>query len=239
MDFIRLPLQGASNVRDLGGICTRDNKITKFHTFIRGNKLSNLTEKDNELLKKYGITDIIDLRGKYSIQNNFISDDNINKKYFTLHHIPLSNKEIDDFINENLNSVNFDYGDGYILLLKNKEKIREIFKVLVNSDGGVLFHCTAGKDRTGVISALILSICGVDENDIIANYEVTYTYVQNEDFLEKYQKHFRYSKEQYMKTFLDKLKEKYGTSENYLLDCGITEEEINKLKNKFCKEINL
>ena len=82
MDYVRLPLEGTKNTRDLGGYPTKDNKVTKFHTFIRSDRLTNITDKDNEFLKNYGITDIIDLRGNTTIQSTFVSDDNINREYF-------------------------------------------------------------------------------------------------------------------------------------------------------------
>ena len=95
MQCIRLPLKGAINTRDLGGYCTKDGKVTKFNVFVRSNRLTELTYEDNEFLRKYNITDIIDLRGNTNIQSSFISDDNINKDYFNLHYIPLSNIEIE------------------------------------------------------------------------------------------------------------------------------------------------
>ena len=163
MQCIRLPLKGAINTRDLGGYCTKDGKVTKFNVFVRSNRLTELTYEDNEFLRKYNITDIIDLRGNTNIQSSFISDDNINKDYFNLHYIPLSNIEIEQYVKENSQTKEFNYGIGYSYLLKNKEKIKKIFKVLVNSEGGVLFHCSAGKDRTGVLAALILGVCNVNQ----------------------------------------------------------------------------
>lgn len=150
MNYIRLPLEGAKNVRDLGGYATKNGEITKFHVFIRGNRLKNITDEDNEFLKSYNITDVIDLRGKTTIQDTFVSDDNIKSGYFKFHYLPLCNKELEDFLDENLWKKDFNFGEGYYLLLNNKEKIKEIFNILINSKGGVLFHCTAGKDRTGV-----------------------------------------------------------------------------------------
>ena len=85
MEFVRLPLEGATNVREMGGYPTMDGKVTRFKTFIRGNRLKDITEKDNEFLKNYGITDIIDLRGNTKIQDSFVSDDNINLDYFKYH----------------------------------------------------------------------------------------------------------------------------------------------------------
>lgn len=237
MQCIRLPLKGAINTRDLGGYCTKDGKVTKFNVFVRSNRLTELTYEDNEFLRKYNITDIIDLRGNTNIQSSFISDDNINKDYFNLHYIPLSNIEIEQYVKENSQTKEFNYGIGYSYLLKNKEKIKKIFKVLVNSEGGVLFHCSAGKDRTGVIAALILGVCNVNQLDIIANYQVTSTYMKDEEIMKKYDDNLQKSDADYMYTFIKILYKQYGSFENYLLSCDILKEEINRLKNKFCEKI--
>ncbi|MGN1013430.1 MAG: tyrosine-protein phosphatase [Clostridia bacterium] len=237
MQCIRLPLKGAINTRDLGGYCTKDGKVTKFNVFVRSNRLTELTYEDNEFLRKYNITDIIDLRGNTNIQSSFISDDNINKDYFNLHYIPLSNIEIEQYVKENSQTKEFNYGIGYSYLLKNKEKIKKIFKVLINSEGGVLFHCSAGKDRTGVIAALILGICNVNQLDIIANYQVTSTYMKDEEIMKGYDDNLQKSDANYMDTFIKILYKQYGSFENYLLSCDILKEEINRLKNKFCEKI--
>lgn len=170
--IIRLPLDGSDNVRDLGGYVGEDNQVGKFGVFIRSNELCYLTEKDNKFLKEYGITSIIDLR---SIESSNEKPDNIDKNIFNYYNIPL----LTDKFNENLSleKENFKMGEGYKLILENKIAIKEIFEVLDRSDGGCLFHCTAGKDRTGLVSMLILGLCGVCKKDIIANYEVTFTYV--------------------------------------------------------------
>ena len=98
MNFVRLPIEGTKNTRDLGGYPTKDGKVTKFHIFVRSDNLINITDKDNEFLKDYGISDIIDFRGNTSIQSTFVSDDNINNQYFKFHYIPLSNKEFDSLL---------------------------------------------------------------------------------------------------------------------------------------------
>lgn len=235
MDFVRLPLEGGANARDIGGYPTKDNKVTKFHVFVRSSRLTDLTAKDNEFLREYGITDIIDLRGTTLIQDEFVSDDNINKDYFNFHYIPLSTKRIEKYIKENEYIDNFNFGIGYTYLLDNKIKIKEIFDVIASSKGGVLFHCTAGKDRTGVVSALILGLCNVDRKDIIANYEVTYTYISDCEFMNTYPLNMQISEPIFMNTFIQNLLEKYESFENYLLSCGISKENLNKIKNKLCK----
>lgn len=237
MEFVRLPLEGATNVRDMGGYPTMDGKVTRFRVFIRGNRLKDITENDNEFLKNYGITDIIDLRGNTKIQDIFVSDDNINKEYFSYHYIPFSNVETEEYIAKYAVDDSFDYGEGYYLLLKNKEKIAKFFKTLANADGAVLYHCTAGKDRTGVASALLLGICNVSDLDIIANYEVTNTYLMNEEIMLTYDPFSRVSKAKFMETFIKRLKENYKTFEDYVLSCGVTKEEIERIREKFLEDI--
>lgn len=235
MNYVRLPLDGAENTRDLGGYPTLDNKVTKFHVYVRSSRLTNITDKDNNFLKDYGITDIIDLRGVTKIQSTFISDDNINNEYFKFHYIPLSTLEMEQYANNEQDSENFNFGIGYTYLLDNKTKVKQIFDVFVDAKGGVLFHCTAGKDRTGVVSALILGLCGVDIKDIIANYEVTNTYISNSDFIDKYPSNVKKSSPEFIKTFVENLLKKYSSFENYILSCNVSKENIQKIKNKFCE----
>lgn len=233
MNCIRLPLEGPTNTRDLGGYVTKDNMITRFKTFIRSSRLTDLTTKDNDFLKKYGVTDVIDLRGVTKIQATFVSDDNIDKDYFNFYYLPISTKEMEDYAKEYETSPDFDFGEAYKYILDNKVKIKEIFEILANSKGAVLFHCTAGKDRTGIIAALILGLCGVPDLDIIANYEVTNTYISGSAFLENYALNVKKSEPEFMRTFINRLKEKYNSYEEYLLNCDISQESLNKIKEKF------
>lgn len=234
MNYNRLPLNGTVNTRELGGYPTTDGKTTKYHIFLRSDALTNLSNEDNVFLKEYGITDIIDLRGSTAIQSTFISDDSINKNYFNFHYIPLSNKKIEEYVKNNQYSDDFNFGIGYSYLLENKAKIKEIFDVLANSKGCVLFHCAAGKDRTGVVAALILGLCNVPTQDIIANYEVTATYISKSKFMELYSRNMQKSDSLFMATFIDNIIKEYSSFENYLLKCGISKDKLDKIKDKLC-----
>lgn len=235
MDFVRLPLEGATNTRDLGGYPTKNNKITKFHVYVRSSTLTKITDKDNDFLKDYGITDIIDLRGSTNIQSTFVSDDNVNKDYFNFYYIPLSNKGLEEYAINEQEKEDFNFGIGYTCLLDNKSKIKEIFDVLADAKGGVLFHCTAGKDRTGVVSALILGLCNVDIKDIIANYEVTNTYISDANLMDKYSTNMQKSSPEFIRTFINNLLDKYNSFEDFILSCNVSKEKIEKIRNKFCE----
>lgn len=234
VDYVRLPLEGTLNTRDLGGYPTKDNKVTKFHVFIRSDRLTDITDKDSKFLKNYGITDIIDLRGNTAIQSTFVSDDNINKKYFKFHYIPLSTLEYEQYANAEKDKENFNHGVGYTYVLENKSRIKEVFDILAESEGGVLFHCTAGKDRTGIISALILGLCDAYIKDIIANYEVSNTYLEDTDIVEKYSENLKKSSPEFIITFIENLLKKYDSFEDYILSCNVSKENIEKIRKKLC-----
>lgn len=234
VDYVRLPLEGTLNTRDLGGYPTKDNKVTKFHVFIRSDRLTDITDKDSKFLKNYGITDIIDLRGNTAIQFTFVSDDNINKKYFKFHYIPLSTLEYEQYANAEKDKENFNHGVGYTYVLENKSRIKEVFDILAESEGGVLFHCTAGKDRTGIISALILGLCDAYIKDIIANYEVSNTYLEDTDVIEKYSENLKKSSPEFIITFIENLLKKYDSFEDYILSCNVSKENIEKIRKKLC-----
>lgn len=225
---IRLPLEGADNTRDLGGYVGENSKVGKFGVFLRSNSLCFLTQNDNEYLKNYGVTTIIDLRSKETSNEKV---DNIDKSVFKFYNIPL----LTDKFNENLalEKENFKMGEGYKLILENKMAIKEIFEVLAKTEGGCLFHCTAGKDRTGIVSMLILGLCDVCRKDIIANYEVTFTYVPMLIDEHKVNKNLILSLPEYIETAIDFIEEKYGTYYEYLKDCVLSDEVLNRIKEKY------
>ena len=95
------------------------------------------------------------------------------------------------------------------------------------------------KDRTGIVSALILGLCNVDIKDIIANYEVTNTYVSNSEFMNTYSTNMKKSPPEFIKTFIDNLLDEYNSFEDYILSCKVSKENIEKIRNKFCEPIIL
>lgn len=146
---------------------------------------------------------------------------------------------MEQYANNEQEKEDFNFGIGYTYLLDNKTKIKNIFDILANAKGGVLFHCTAGKDRTGIVSALILGLCNVDIKDIIANYEVTNTYVSNSEFMNTYSTNMKKSPPEFIKTFIDNLLDEYNSFEDYILSCKVSKENIEKIRNKFCEPIIL
>lgn len=220
------------NMRDIGGYAVGDSKIVKEGKIIRSNCVTNLTCKDTEQLIKMGFTTIIDLRSDEEIQKKKgVFFDNEKFQYNNIRmngdgKIPYKKEEV-------LNS--------YIEMLKGKNQIKEIFEVLDKAERGVIYYCNAGKDRTGVVTACILKLLGVNNQDIIADYLATGVFLK--DMLENYSKSVtdrdicsiinpNYDTISGLLKYIDN---QYGSIEGYLKDCNISNETLNNIKNKYVK----
>lgn len=231
LNYTRLPMEKAYNVRELGGYAAKKGSITMHHQFLRSENLTDITKEDKEFLIEYGLSAIIDLRGREEAliyPNPFRGDDRVN--YINC---PLITDGILDL--RKVKEVGFDPGEFYVKLVEYKEMIYNIFRfILQNIDGCILFHCQAGKDRTGVLAMILMGLAGVAKEDIIANYEVTYTYLREnvtlrlDDGLEE----LEFSKPQWIERAYDHILEHYGSFKVYLMAVGLTKKEIKKVRQK-------
>lgn len=178
-NWIRLPLQGATNARELGGIPCRSGQ-TAWHRFLRSDELSGLSGQDVCFLLEYGVTTIIDLRSPAEIEKAPDHPDLL--KATAYHSIPFIQEDVSpeaqaDFM-RNLSNL----WELYKYLILQKSSVKQIFETIANApDGAVLFHCTAGKDRTGITALLLLMLAGVDTQDCQANYMQTYVHLTRND----------------------------------------------------------
>ncbi len=255
MQIIRLPLEGTSNTRDIGGYVGSNNRVFKWGKVLRSDCVARLTDKDIDyLVNKYKLKKVIDLRSvseKENAPNVFETDDRVDYVNISLA------DEIDP--NKPLNLTELSdkfFSDFYVKLIQNKQgHIKNVITEISNigEDESVLFHCTAGKDRTGVTTMLLLGICGVSKQDITTNYMQTATnlkynkeYIENnKKMFEKYKtkvsddllKKLASSDEAYIEHVYDVLIHKFGSFKEYFLHIGITEEEIEGLINKLTVEL--
>lgn len=213
------------NTRDLGHTPTMNGKYIKPYRFIRSDAPLTVSEDVKEFMIKHDIKTVIDLRNEKIVgmsPNAFVSDNR-----FSCYNYPLS-------VNAKTPNSENDVIENYFRMIENETAIANIFGTLANSSGGVLFHCQEGKDRTGMISALLLLLAGVSDIDIYADYEISNIYLY--EMIKKAKSilpdYLLYLKPEYMESILAYLKEKYQTVENYLLTKGISKTEICKLKSK-------
>lgn len=240
LNWVRLPLEGVMNCRELGGYGTKNGEQVKWRTFLRSSDMNELTESDISFLEDYGIKTVIDLRSAHELAESPNPLATIDS--FDYYNIPFASQPITDIstMKDTATLKNMKMGGFYVNLLEESEQIKPMFDTIDQaSEGGIVFHCAAGKDRTGVLAMLILGLAGVEKKDIIANYEVTYT---NMEYFQSFKKNitlpydipkeFLYSSREYIIEAYDHIIDGYVTFENYLLSKGIEEEILHRLKER-------
>lgn len=242
MRYRRLPLVGMSNARELGGWSTPDG-VTRYGVFLRSEVPSGVTEADMEFLREYGVTMVVDLRGdeELAVMPDLLRD----VPWAEYVHMPMFDEDAarGAGLGKKSTEAGFTWGAQYILMCENhKSWVRRVLEALGRCDGAALFHCTTGKDRTGIITALLLGLCGVAEEDIVADYSVSQLYLSwIYDLMLRYmpsaQKHgtsdpFFSTAAENMQVLLAHWREKYGGVQGYLRACGVSEAWLEKLRNK-------
>ena len=228
----RIVLGKMLNLRDLGGYPTAEGRTTRWGTLLRGDNPMGLSDADAAWLLERGFTTVIDLRSP--AERDHLPDELENRPGFSYHFIPMSG-------GEKLPNEEELIGLGYFRTLERKEIVRTVLETIAKAPGGVLFHCMAGKDRTGCIAALLLTLAGVDKLDILADYQVSELYIRPvirwmRETRENLPAYVGSSKPKYLEDCLDRLEGAYGSVMDYLRAAGLTEDTLNKLKDKLLEE---
>ena len=216
------------NMRDIGGYRLRENKIVRENLLIRSNVPITLENEELNKLKQMNITTIVDLRNDDEIKKKnsiFMKDQS-----FSYNHIKIKG---DGILPKEKNAVL----DSYIEMLEGKEQIKSLFTILNEAKTGIIYYCNAGKDRTGVVTALILSLLGVDREQIVQDYLASGVFLK--DMLQSYSKGQKdlfdiiNPRSETMYGLLDYIDKKYSNVEGYLQDCGLSTEILNSIKYKY------
>lgn len=232
----KLPLEGAYNVRDVGGYETKDGRFLKPHTLIRADSLHRLTPADQQYLLDYGIHTIIDLRRSGEIEH----DPNVfaHAAAVSYKNLPLHNGW--QYILENHRPDSLAH--LYCSILDNaQETVREVITAVSFADAyPVLIHCQVGKDRTGVVVALLLGLAGVPDETIIADYALSYDYLL--PIVDGYREKIRsqggdislfdmliQSPPETMAEMLAHLQNKYGGIRPYLQQIGLSPAQLDTI----------
>lgn len=223
-----IPLGAMRNLRDLGGYPTMSGTATAWERILRGDTPTGLSEADVDWLLDRDITTIIDLR--QGEETEYRPNELKFLPGFFYHHCSLSTGSL-------LPNNEEDVAAGYFRMLDEKKVLCQVMRLIAHAPGGVLFHCTAGKDRTGCVAALLLSLAGVGAYDILADYQVSETYIMDaiRQMVARMPDKAAWlgrSKSEYMDGCLRLLSEKYSTVPDYLRAAGLTEEELQLLRDK-------
>lgn len=250
-------LEGALNFRDLGGYITEDGRKVKWGHFFRSAELSKLTQKDLETLSKAGIKTIIDYRSIGETENQ--PNQEIPKS--VTFHLPAM--EMDPNMAKNLDfgkltkeSLSIESLKGaadlettYPKLAFGNPSYKKLFELMEDkSNTPILQHCTAGKDRTGVGSALLLLLLGVPEEIVMEDYLLTNDRLQpmiahlesrlEEISVDEAVKAFfiemMSAPEKFLASVFTAIRNRYPSYDEFFLkEYGIDEDKRNKLKNLY------
>ena len=220
-------------------------------SLFRSEQLFNLPIEDRKLLKDvYKIKTVVDLR---TIEECQMEKDIEIPGIKNINISVLGSSKKDDADKKEtkvvvINGITLpDISDYYrqIVSKDNKESWIKIFNLLLDSDGGVLFHCSAGKDRTGVVIALILTMLGIDKETIYNDYLLTnvdpiiptpylkFVETLDRETGEKFLDHFS-AKKEYLDAAFDEINIEYGSIDNFFLEgCNLNELKMSLLKQKY------
>jgi protein-tyrosine phosphatase len=231
--------EGCFNARDLGGYQTRDGKEIRRAAVVRSDTPSRLTEAGRAALLDHGIRSIVDLRRSDEIElhpNPFAEPGSHGIAYTSISLIDPAKSPPDEFT-----TLATDYNG---MIDRYQSTIAEIVTSVASAPlGGVMIHCMAGKDRTGIISALLLALVGVPNEVIAADYALTAECLRplDDDWLEngpgereereRDVARFR-ARDEVMLEVLDHLDERYGCVEAYLLEAGVSAADVQRLRER-------
>ncbi|MDD4515208.1 tyrosine-protein phosphatase [Massilibacteroides sp.] len=229
-----LPIEGAYNVRDLGGYQAADNKTVKWKKVIRSGDLNLLTDKDLVCFEAIPLKSYVDFRHSEEIRS---APDKYPVSIINQFHLPVETGNILSFQKmtpEFAETALVDINKYFVRESQNTYK--RFFEILMDGEKSpLLFHCSAGKDRTGFAAALFLASLGVDRETIINDYLLT-----NECLKDKYAdltarmpilKPLFEVRQEYILGAFDVIDNEYGGMEKYLTNqLGV---DLNRMRELY------
>lgn len=234
----RLPLEGASNFRDLGGYRTQDGHYTRWGLVYRSDYLANLTSKDSEYLNKLGIRLVCDVRAdseRARAPDRWTGSgpDFVSVPIGPNHDGRLTAEELKRRV-ENTKAQGKESAHGYDYAISDAEQYGKILRSISAGNVPMVEHCTSGKDRTGVFSAILLTALGVPREAVVQDYLLTNKYLLGPDTMARttanLQKFFDLplppdtdtvktiitTRPETLEATLDNIAKTYGSFDNYL-----------------------
>jgi len=237
----RVVLQGCLNFRDLGGYTARDGRAVQRGLLYRSDALHLVTPSDIAILRdKLGIGTIVDLRSSEELRSEGRGP--LSALPISFHHLPL----VDGLTirPEARAQASMQLADRYFLLAEfAKERIAAVLETLAASEAPAVYHCAAGKDRTGVLSAVILGILDVPDDTIVADYVLTaealealqQRLLQSEGYqsiLAALPPDTMHAEAETMVRLLEKVRERYGSMQTYAAEAGVRPDTLVRLRER-------
>ena len=237
-------LEAVHNFRDLGGYPTAGGRTTKWRTLFRSDGLYRLRGADDmSRVMQLGLKSVIDLRTEREQREQGIfpiDDIEVNFHHLSIVDVTWSDTETPEFDDE-VEFLVWGYRD---MLEIGSSRFADAMHVLAQTDSlPAVFHCAAGKDRTGVLAALLLSSLGVDDAHICADYGLTqdamrrsiaWSKVHRPELAERYAtipKAYLAADPRAMQIILAELAQRHGSVRNYVREIGVADNTVDALSN--------
>ena len=219
------------NIRDLGGLRTQDGRLTKHGVLVRASMIGTLTDDGAAAMRSHGVRTVIDLRWPVEVE----AQPSMFAKGAAYRNVP---------VDADRNLALLDHASAGTMrmqletLTQPSSGIRDAILAVAASDPAVVIHCQAGRDRTGIVTALVLTAAGVVDEDIEADYCASDEALAGE--------YARLSREQpgetvgmpgaverrkvLMGQVLRTMREAYGDARSYLAALGVTPVATDRLR---------
>ena len=234
-----IDFEGCLNFRDLGGYPTTNGRALRWGVLFRSDGLHHLSPADVRRIRDdLRVGDVIDLRSTSELEEDGrgpLADEPVR-----FHHVPLFDGAVRDRAAETADIATL--ADRYFLLAEfAREPIARCITLLAEAPGPVVYHCAAGKDRTGVISAVLLSLLGVRDDVIVADYAASRENLDAiierllaskgyKDMLAALPPDTMHAEPETMITLLARVREKYGSMREYVRAAGVDEATVTRLE---------
>ena len=248
MDALDASIPGAVNFRDLGGLRTSDGGAVATGRLFRAGMTHHISDSGLQaLVRSHGLRTVIDFRAQFEVERDGLatfSDHGID-----FHHLPIqaSTSMTPDQQKERwelMKSLQLDWAESYRRIVTEKPGVFVRFFELIANEAALpaVFHCAAGRDRTGIAAALVLGVLGVPDHLIAADYARTGSYLQ--PHLPKFEHQVRSmesSLEQFgqvletttdpMDRFIGWMRGESGSISAFVRDMGVDEATVNRTRS--------
>jgi protein-tyrosine phosphatase len=234
---------GCLNVRDLGGLPTEDGGMTRFGSVVRADNVRKLSDAGWEALSDYGVTTIVDLR-----LGDELAEDPPRELDLEVVHVPVFEGDAAFWaeVDERLGGLDpvAHKREAYLAALDHwPHRFAEAFAAVATArEGIVVVHCAGGKDRTGLVSALLLRNAGVGVGDIADDYALAeerlaepaaaYIAAATDEADRELRSRFASAPAAAMRGVLAALERRYGDVGGYLREAGVDDETLARARGR-------
>ena len=234
-----IPFTHLHNFRDLGGYSTAEGRAVRWGRLYRADSLGKLRGEDWVRFQELGVRTVIDLRYPWEIdaKGRVPEAEGLVYANLSIEHRPYDQAEIDPALDP------WRYlADRYAeVALDGAAELREALELIADGDAPQVFHCASGKDRTGLLAALVLTLLGVDEDTVAADFALTE--LATERLVADWQaahpdRKLRWpgygrAPEDVIRLFLTDVRATYGSVEAYVRDhVGVDDAVVGRLRER-------